>query len=530
MNYRKINVLLGATIAALLIAVGVLVFNFVIKPSNTVVPDFIGKDVSEVYTWCGELDDTHACEVSYEDSDEYEKDVVFEQSVKGGNKLKTDTVHFKVATGDSAVIALPFIGPETNKSDIEAWAMTFGIENITYIEETSETVTKNHVIRIEPSSNVHKKTPLNVYISTGKKEVAPTEITVKFGDYLNMSVNDFEKKAKELGLRPNHNTVRDQYDPHIEFGKIVWHGSGTYEPGEIINYGVCVNEIVIEAGKYVGKTEDEFIKIAKELGLVPTHLSNRDAFSTAVDKGSVVTHGSGTYVKDEAFNYGLSLGAAKIEGGYEGASEEVFLSYISKFGLNPNRKTQTSDSVAAGRIITYNTGKYSTGDAVTYVVSLGPDTSVNVPDFSGQNESDLLDFINSNGLKVGIKSVQTSMTPNGKIISNDNGTKNKGDTINYVVSSGPYIPTATIDNFEYLSEMISSKDDFAEAAEKAELYLKEKGFDNYEIQSVFLSSVKPGQLLMVTVDDVQHTEAKDYPIYSRVVVQISSWLTAAPHN
>ena len=70
MNYRKINVLLGATIAALLIAVGVLVFNFVIKPSNTVVPDFIGKDVSEVYTWCGELDDTHACEVSYEDSDE----------------------------------------------------------------------------------------------------------------------------------------------------------------------------------------------------------------------------------------------------------------------------------------------------------------------------------------------------------------------------------------------------------------------------------------------------------------------------
>ena len=75
-----------------------------------------------------------------------------------------------------------------------------------------------------------------------------------------------------------------------------------------------------------------------------------------------------------------------------------------------------------------------------------------------------------------------------------------------------------------------SDDDFDEAAEKAELYLKEKGFTNYEIQSVFLSSVKPGQLLMITVDGDMHSVAKEYPTYAQIVVQISSWLMSPPHN
>ncbi|MBQ5805501.1 MAG: PASTA domain-containing protein, partial [Erysipelotrichaceae bacterium] len=454
----------------------------------------------------------------------------FEQSLAGGSKFKKGTVSFKISTGTWGEIVLPFIGPDTNKSDIEGWAMTFGITNITYVEETSDTVAKNHVIRIEPNKDIRKDTPITVYVSTGKKEVQPSEIKIKFGDYLNLSVEQFEQKARDLGLKPNHNTKRDQYDPHIEFGKIVWHGSGTYEPGEVFNYGVCINELIIEPGKYVGKIEKDFISIAKEFSLVPTHITDRDSFSTKVDKGSIVTHGSGVYVKNEEFKYGLSLGPAKIETGYEGASEEVFLSYLAKFNLKANRNTQTSDTVTAGRIISYNTGNYSSGDSVTYVVSMGPNTKVEVPDFAGKDESALLSFIAENGLKAGIRTVQTSMTPEGKIISNDTGTKKKGDSVNYIVSSGPYIPTARMDNFEYISQMVSTGDDYSEAAEKMELYLNQKGFTNFEIQPVFYSSVRPGQLLMITVDDQIHSTAKDYPTYAQIVVQISSWFTGPPHN
>jgi len=530
MKQKTMNTIIGILLVILACMTGFLLYTFVIKPANVVVPDFIGRNVEEVYAWCGELDENHACEVSYEDTENYDRDIVFEQSLAGGSKFKKGTVSFKISTGEWGEIVLPFIGPDTNKSDIEAWAMTFGITNITYVEETSDTVAKNHVIRIEPNKDISRDTPITVYVSTGKKEVQPSEIKIKFGDYLNLSVEQFEQKAKDLGLKPNHNTKRDQYDPHIEFGRIVWHGSGTYEPGEVFNYGVCINELVIEAGKYVGKSEKDFISIAKEFSLVPTHITDRDSFSTKVDKGSIVTHGSGVYVKNEEFKYGLSLGPAKIETGYEGASEEVFLSYLAKFNLKANRNTQTSDTVAAGRIISYNTGNYSSGDSVTYVVSMGPNTKVEVPDFAGKDESALLNFIAENGLKAGIRTVQTSMTPEGKIISNDTGTKKKGDSVNYIVSSGPYIPTARMDNFEYISQMVSTDDDYSEAAEKMELYLNQKGFTNFEIQPVFYSSVRPGQLLMITVDDQIHSTAKDYPTYAQIVVQISSWFTGPPHN
>ena len=543
MKMKRLTIILAAWLVVLSIVVGVMMFNYVIKPRSTVVPDFIGKHVGEVYDWCAGLDDDHSCEVTYENAAGYEKDIVFEQSIPGGNKMKVSVVHFKVATGEGDKIILPFVGPETNKSDIEAWALTFGIKNITYIEEVSDTVEKNHVIRIEPDKDVTRETPLKVYISIGKEErqdkkeeekkeeeVIPSEIEVKYGDYIGWSVEEFEKKAQALHLKPNHNSSRDQYDPHIAFGNIVWHGSGVYVPDETFNYGICINELVISAGKYVGLSEEEFIKVARDFSLVPTHLANRDSFSTSIDNGHVVTHGSGVYVKDEAFNYGLSLGPAKVEGGYEGTSEDVFLSYLSRFGLTGNRKTSTSETVPAGRIISYHTGKYSSGDSVTYTVSTGPEPRVNVPDFSGRAESELLNFLANNGLRAGVRSVQDSMIPEGCIVSNDAGTKQKGDSINYIVSSGPYIPTVNMEKFEYLHDMISSEDSYEEAAQKADLYLSEKGFTNYEIKSVFLPSVKPGQLLQVIVDGEIHSSAKEYPTYAQIEVQISNWLMSAPHE
>ncbi|MBR3006004.1 MAG: hypothetical protein IKH68_05050, partial [Erysipelotrichaceae bacterium] len=135
MRLKRVTILLAVLLVVLSVIIGVLLFNFVIKPQSTIVPDFVGKPVSDVYIWCAGLDEDHSCEVSYEDSAEYDKDVVFEQSVTGGSKMKEPVVIFKVSNGQGNKIILPFIGPETNRSDIEAWALTFHITNITYIEE-----------------------------------------------------------------------------------------------------------------------------------------------------------------------------------------------------------------------------------------------------------------------------------------------------------------------------------------------------------------------------------------------------------
>ena len=54
---------------------------------NYIVEQFVGKDVHEAYEWCAKLDDSHSCEVIYEDNDDYEEDIIFEQSVGAGKKL-----------------------------------------------------------------------------------------------------------------------------------------------------------------------------------------------------------------------------------------------------------------------------------------------------------------------------------------------------------------------------------------------------------------------------------------------------------
>ncbi len=493
----------------------------------TIVPDFTGHDVSEVYEWCAELDERYACEVSYVDGNGVERDLVMEQSVKGGSRLNSD-ISFSISNGFFPEISVLHVTADTNKSDVEVWKAESGLETVNYVEENSDTVAKNHVIRIEPTSGIHKDTVVTAYISIGPKEApAPvnTDIEVVFGDYIGLTVEEFEKAAKKLGLTPNHNTSRDKFSADIEFGKIVWHGSGTYVKDEIFNYGVCINEINISANQYYGWAEEDFKAAAKKLTLVPTHITGRDAYSTALNKGDIVTHGWGTYVKGEEFKYGLALGPAKVQSGYEGASEEVLLNYLASMGLKGKRTVQTSETIAEGRVIGYNTGKYSSGDSVTYVISAGPDLRVNVRDFSGEAEETFLTFLKSNGLKAGIRTLQTSMVPAGRIISNDSGTKKKGDSINYIVSSGPMIPTARLDSFDDIQQSFSDEDgSYSKVKERMEIYLKSKGFTNYEIKSEFTIVYRPGTVLYITVDGQTHDKAAEYPTYASVVVAISGQL------
>lgn len=493
----------------------------------TIVPDFTGKNVREVYEWCAEIDLNYACEVSYINGDGVEQDLVMEQSVKGGSRLESD-ISFKISNGIYPEINVLHITEDTNISDVEIWKQESGLQTVNYVEENSDTVARNHIIRIEPVSGIHKDTPVTVYISKGPKETPVPEnkeIVVTFGDYIGLTVEEFEAKARQLGLTPNHNKSRDKFSAEIDFGKIVWHGSGTYVKDEVFNYGICINEINVSANQYYGWAEKDFKAAAEKLTLVPLHLTERDAYSTEIDKGDVVTHGYGTYVKGEDFKYGLALGPAKVKSGYEGASEEVFLNYLSSLTLKGKRSVQTSDKVAEGRIISYNTGSYSTGNSVSYIVSAGPQLTVKVKDFAGESEETFLNFLKKNGLKPGIRSVQSSMVSAGIIISNDSGEKKKGDTINYVVSSGPVIPTAHLDSLENIQKMFTDPDGgFNGAKEKAQIYLMSSGFIDYEITSEFSMIYHPGTILYVKVDGEYHFDAADYPIYTPIVIGIASQL------
>ena len=510
---KKISLLLLCVLMLSLCACG---------KTSVIVEEFVGHNVQDVYNWCGQLDEDHECEITYEDVDGYEKDIVVEQSIQAGKKLK-DTIKFTVASGNEKEIALPYVTEDVTVADIEAWRDAAGIKDLKFVYVTSDTVEKNHIIRIDPYVNVHKDTPITVTVSSGKAEPTSTTIEIKLGDYIGLTVEEFESKAKALGLNPNHQTTRDRYNPDIKFGNIAWHGSGTYEKGETFNYGVCINAITVSPGQYYGITEADFIKAAKALKLTPTHIDSRDGYSSKVAKGSIYTHGNGVYVEGEQFKYGLSKGPAKVESGYEGAIEENFVSYLEMLELKGDRKTSNSSSVSAGRIISYNYGNYSSGDAVTYVVSIGPEsTSVNVPDFSGRSENEFLSFLSSNGLYAGSRTeTTTSSYSRGTIVYNDNGNMAKGSRVNYTVA-GNNVETAIVESFDTIYQQVTHEGDYEHAAYDMHRYLFGRGFNNYDIVPVAYKDYEPGILLAIYVNDHQLDYPENLPLDTYFYILISS--------
>ena len=491
--------------------------------SSVVVEEFVGRSVQDLYEWCGTISDDYSCEITYEDNGEYEKDIVFEQSVKAGKKLKED-IYFKVSNGNATEIALPYITKGVTKADIEEWKEATGLKSLEFIYEENDTVEKNHVIRMEPEAHVTKDTPVKVYLSSGPAAPEQTTIEIKFGDFIGLTVEEFEQKAKELGLKPNHQEKRDRYNADVKFGNIAWHGSGIYEKDEVFNYGVCINAIVVNPSEYVGKTEEEFLKIAKNLHLTPKHISSRDTYSAKIDKGDIVSHGNGVYVEDEEFKYGLSYGPAIVKQGYEGASESAFLSYLEMLTLKDDRKTSYSETIPAGNIVSYNYGKYSTGDCVTYYVSLGPEKkTVNVPDFTGQDENELLKFFSANGILVGARYEEQSLLPKGQVIYNDHGEMKAGEKAMYKVSLGPAVKeTAIIEAFDTVYDHVTSEGDYERAAFTMHRYLFGRGFMNYEIVPVVYGDYEPGILLSITIDG---ETLGDYPVNVPIDAEIVCRIT-----
>ena len=64
-----------------------------------VVEGFVGRNVEDVYAWCSEIDPKYSCEVSYGGNDEYEKDIVYEQSINAGKRLE-DKIHIPFHIAD----------------------------------------------------------------------------------------------------------------------------------------------------------------------------------------------------------------------------------------------------------------------------------------------------------------------------------------------------------------------------------------------------------------------------------------------
>ncbi len=517
---RKINILLIIVLTATLGAVGYFGHSIYQSSRKVIVPDFLGKNVSEAIEWCGKLSDEFGCEFVYEESTTIDKDKVFKQSVSAESEL-TDKIVITVSSGLIQEIALPAVNENTSKTDIEQWAKQNNLVNVQFVEEENNDVLNGTIIRIEPQP-VYPNSAVIVHIAKSTKEkesatVEGDEINVKAGAYIGVSEDEIKKTATSLGLKANHNSSRDDYSDSVEKGKVVWHGSGSYEKDETFNYGLSLgkdssstsaSDLYITSGKYVGKTESEFKTIAENLTLKPNHKTEKDAYSDTVAKGSIVWHGSGQYEKNETFNYGLSLGKKSSStvteddlyitaGKYVGKTESEFKTIAENLTLKPNHKSERdaySDTVTKGNIVWHGSGQYEQNETFNYGLSLGKKSSSTVTEddlyitagkYVGKTESEFKTIAENLTLKPNHKTIHddySDTVAKGNIVWHGSGQYEQNETFNYGLSlgkkdSGSSSQTILVSSGQYVGKTESEFKNIAQTLGLSPTHLSER--DSY---------------------------------------------------
>lgn len=395
---KGVNIIFIIILVALIGGLGFFSYKLIFQEEKILVPDFADKSRDEILTWCNSLE-VNPCSFDNDYSDTVEKDKLIYQSISADQELG-DSISFIISLGKKIEIKTPKLDDQTTKETIENWIKENNITNkVEYIEQYDNEIAKSVVIKIEPTTITSSTDAIKVYISKGidtsKKDETKDGIEVEYGEYIDLSEEEFIKKAKELGLTANHKEEKDAYSSDVEEGNIVWHGSGTYDKNETFNYGLSLGvgeAIVIKKGDYVGKTLDEFKKICEELGLTPEHSETfSDDYSDTIAKGSIDWHGEGTYVKNEVIHYTLSLGKKSdadedytlpkdiTKYDYAGKSLDEFKTIASKFGFTANYNSNWddySDTIPKGYILRNGEGHYTKDDTyISYGLSLGKKNS-----------------------------------------------------------------------------------------------------------------------------------------------------------
>lgn len=480
---KRFNFVLIIILTLLVGALGFFSYKFFFSNDKVLVPDFTNKQINEVNTWCNSLE-KNPCTISYDNSDDVENDYVIYQSISANEELG-DSISFIISLGKKVSIKLPTIDKNTNKDVIESWAKQNNLTNVNYFVEASSTVDKGGIIRIVPNEIIALDTPINVYISSGKKETENKAIEVESGKYINLTIEEFEAKAKELGLKPVHAQEKDNTSSTVKKGNVVWHGSGTYEKNENIRYGICKGEsaITVVKGTMVGLTLDEFkSKIATlgNKGLKAKHNADYDDYSSTIAEGLIVWHGSGDYEEEEEISYGLSKGEDKNKiivsyGSYIARSVDEFNNAVKALGtkgLKPNHKTEKdeySETVAKGNIVWHGSGEYENEETINYGVSLGKENDVEESEeivvkqgtYVGKTLADFKSAVEKLGLVAYHREewdIRDSTKSSNTICRNGYGTYEKGEKISYglyigsesediVVTKGQYVGK-TLDEFK----------------------------------------------------------------------------------
>ncbi len=241
--------------------------------------------------------------------------------------------------------------------------------------------------------------------------------------------------------------IKTQYDDTVEEGQVIGQnpkGGSKAAKGAKIDLWVSQGSEQVDVPDVTNMPEADAKKKLTDAGFIIGEVTQQ--YSDDVEEGLVISQDP---VSGQPANKGsvvklvVSKGSEQVSvPNIEGLSLDAARKKAEDAGLTINQTgSEHSDSISSGCVISQSPAagtKVAKGTAIGYVVSLGADNTVNVPNVVGNSESYAKSALENAGLKVKVTYNSSSSVAKDNVISQSiTGTAKKGDTITIEVSTGP---------------------------------------------------------------------------------------------
>ena len=378
---KKANPLLLGIVIALLLVIAVLLYFLFLAP-KIAVPDFVGKNKSDVAAWVRQQG-IEASGIVFDEIYDFdtEEGTVLSQNVAVGKKVKKDVkMNFVLSLGPDPdeAIRVPDLSIMT-KSEVQEWISRNKLSKTKVVTAYNDSVEEDGVISYSFSGceedSFTRACSLKINVSKGPAPAGK------------VTVEDFEKKlyetveawAKSKKIELSKSEI---YSDKIEAGYVI---SQSIESGKTINEGDTLH-VVVSLGKAIsipnmyGWTRKEVENWCRKNGVAyddseeDYDTTNGLCIKQSINPGSIVKEGDIIY-------FIISKGDPDISEFYGTTLDELKV-WVEKINIESARVTLNkpvydfSDSVPAGNIISLSK-KVKTGGSIDVVISKGKNVYLN---------------------------------------------------------------------------------------------------------------------------------------------------------
>lgn len=424
--------------------------------TTTIIPDLNMSNVFEVQQW---IEDNNLSSeqviINKEYNEDIEVDQVISQSIIPENKLKEEPLIILISKGKDPNLEVDLIDfTELSEEEITNWFNENLFVDINIEYEASIDIEDQKLIRLNVEEKAKRSEMIVITMSVGTKSEGIEIIVPDFSTYTKANIEAWSN-TNNIDI-----TYKYAYSDDIEKGKVIMQDPKANDSSLTGSTGtVTISKgIAVIISNFIGKNESTIISWAKTNGII---LKKLTVYSTK-NKGLIVItnpKSSSTITTGDTVQYEVSDGLITLEN-YVNKTKSSFTTYIEAVNKENNKsarisiqyKEDSSKTIAKGSIINMKFGdsKYdSTSDTLlsinpstTIIVTISLGNQVDVVSKANTSETSFKTYIDGLLLKYNKSATKYSETiVSGNIISNDTGSFNQNETVNYILSIGKYIPT-----------------------------------------------------------------------------------------